>query len=139
MKNLSEDYEDATVLVFYYSTLKMFIPEENQDLRELIYNVEKIKVLMVDSLRDEKQKISKIKNDLNDEGFEEAMSIRHDENNIIVFIKEKKGITSGFFFLMEEGAGLTAIDLVGQVPMSKLSVLTDHLDLLKDPRNKLLN
>ena len=139
MKRLSDNYEDATILVFYYSTLKMYIPDEQQELRDLIYNVEKIKLLMVDSIANGRQKISEIKADLEDEGYDEAMSIRHDENNIIVYIKEKNGITSGFFFLMDEESSLTAIDLVGQVPLNKLNVLTDHLDMLKDPRNQFFN
>jgi hypothetical protein len=135
MENLSETYEDASVLVFYYSTMKMLIPEDKQELRDLIYNVEKIKVLMVDSLTEGKQKISEIKAELEKDGFDEAMSIRHEENNIIVYIKEKNGITKGFFLLMEEDYGLTAIDLVGEFPLNKINVLTDNLDLLKDPRN----
>jgi len=67
------------------------------------------------------------------------MSIRHEDNNIIVYIKEKRGVTSGFFFLMEEDNGLTALDLVGKVPMDKLDLLTKNLDLLTDARNLSFN
>lgn len=139
MKKLSDTYDDATVLVFYYSTLKMLIPEDNTELRELIYDIEKIKVLVVDDLSEGKQKIGEIKADLEKEGYDEAMSIRHEENNIIVYIREKKGVTNGFFFLMEEDSGLTALDLVGKVPLDKLGLLTDQLDVLTEARNLSFN
>lgn len=135
MEKLSNTYDDATVLVFYYSTLKMLIPEESTELRELIYNIEKIKVLMIDDLFDGKQEIDQIKEDLNNDGYEEAISIRHEENNIIVYIREKRGKTSGFFFLMEEDNGITALDLVGEIAIDKLGLLTDQLSVLTNARN----
>lgn len=135
MEKLSETYEDATVLVFYYSTLKMIIPDDSPELKDLIYDVEKIKLLMVDSLTQGKQEINEIRSLLEKDGYDEAMSVRYEDNNVIIYIKEKKGVTSGFFFLMEEENGLTAFDLVGKVPMDKLGSLTDHLDLLKNARD----
>jgi hypothetical protein len=134
MKNLSESYDNATTLMFYYSTLKMLIPDDKPELKELIYDVEKIKLLMVDSLY-RGEEIGEIRDGLEEEGYDEAMSIRHEDNNIIVYIKEKGGTTSGFFFLMEKDNGLTALDLVGKVPMDKLDLLTKNLDLLTDARN----
>jgi len=71
MKNLSESYDNATTLVFYYSTLKMLIPDEKPELKELIYDVEKIKLLMVDSLY-RGGEISNIKDSLEEEGYDEA-------------------------------------------------------------------
>ena len=50
MENLSEKYEDGFVLMFYHSTLKMLIPEENKELQEVIYGIEKIKLLRVSEL-----------------------------------------------------------------------------------------
>ena len=73
MENLSDKHDDKFVLMFYYSTLKMLIPEENEELQDVIYNIEKIKMLRVDALEDESTDMANIKSDLDSEGYEEAM------------------------------------------------------------------
>ena len=138
MENLSEKYEDGFVLMFYYSTLKMLIPEDNKKLREVIYGIEKIKLLRVSDLSETKSENEIVKSDLEEEGFEEAITIRHDGNNMIIYIKEKKGVTKGAFFLMEEDSSLTVLDLVGEIPIDKLFTLSKEIDMLTEARGNFL-
>jgi hypothetical protein len=138
MENLSEKHEDGFVLMFYYSTLKMLIPEDNEKLREVIYGIEKIKLLRVSELAETKTENEMVKSDLREEGYEEAITIRHDGNNMIIYIKEKKGITKGAFFLMEEDSSLTVLDLIGEIPIDKLFTLSTEIDMLTEARGNFL-
>ena len=138
MENLSEKHEDGFVLMFYHSTLKMLIPEDNKKMQEVIYGIEKIKLLRVSELTETKTENEMVKSDLREEGYEEAITMRHDGNNMIIYIKEKKGITKGAFFLMEEDSSLTVLDLVGEIPIDKLFTLSTEIDMLTEARGNFL-
>lgn len=135
MENLTEEFPDSRPLVFYYSTLKMFVPPENIELKELIYDIEKIKVLFVSDSDISSYPQSEIKSDLVDDGYDEAMTIRHDGNDILVYVKEKNGSADGFFLFMEGEDGLTALDLEGTIPLDKIGLLTGQMESLKNARN----
>ena len=138
MENLSEKHEeDGFVLMFYYSTLKMLIPEENEELQDVIYGIEKIKLLRVDDSGSEGD-LQNVKVDLQSEGFEEAMTARHEGSKMIVYIKERKGMTKGAFFLMESDSSLIVLDLVGEIPIDKLFTLSNEIDMLTDARQNFL-
>jgi hypothetical protein len=139
MKNLSEKHEDdGFVLMFYYSTLKMLIPENNTDFQELIYDIEKIKMLRLDNDVLEEGEYSKIIADLNKDGFEEVITMRHNGDNVMVYLKEKRGMTKGAFFMMESDSTLTTLDLVGQIPIDKLFTLSNEIDMLTDANQNIL-
>jgi hypothetical protein len=138
MKNLSDKHEDAFVLMFYHSTLKMLIPEDNEEFRDIIYGIEKIKVMRVDEFEDSRAEQDEVLADLQEDGFEEAITMRHDGTDMIVFIKERKGITKGAFFLMESDSTLTAVDLVGEIPIDKLFTLSNEIDMLTEARENIL-
>lgn len=129
MRHLAEKHEDAFTLMFYYSTMKMLIPEENVEFQDIIYGIEKIKLMKIDNedMGDENQTIL---SDLSSDGFEEAMTMRHEGTNMVIYIKEHKGITKGAFFLMESDSTMTVLDLVGEIPINKLFTLSNEIDML---------
>ncbi|MCH7513883.1 MAG: DUF4252 domain-containing protein [Bacteroidetes bacterium] len=134
MCNISEKFEDAFTMVFYYSTLKMVIPEDNKELKELIYGIEKIKMLRID---DENGLLSNadivnIKADLTRDNYEEGLSMRMGGKNTLAYIREKNGTMKGLFILISEEASLTIFDLIGEIPIDKLFTLTKEIEMLTE-------
>ena len=132
MRKASEKYEDGFTMVFYYSTLKMVIPEENEDLRNLIRGIEKIKMLRVneDTYAIGPKDGEQIVEDLHRDGYEEGLSMRVNGKNTLVYIKEQNGVMQGVFILFAEESSVTMLDLLGEVPIDKLFTLTTEIEAL---------
>ncbi len=134
MRNISEKYEDAFTMVFYYSTLKMVIPEDNTELKELIYGIEKIKMLRIDDENSQfsDTDIADIKADLIRDDYEEGLSMRMGGKSTIAYIREKKGAMNGLFILIGEDDTTTIFDLIGEIPVDKLFTLTKEIESLTE-------
>ena len=128
-QELHEKYEGAFTMFFYKSTLKMMTPEDNQEFKELIGGIEKAKLLRVNKSNgfqeeDVKNYISEIKR----QSYEEAMTIRHDGNNMNVFVKEDDGQTEGVILFMNSENDLSILDIIGNIDLSKITQLTRQID-----------
>jgi len=134
MRNISEKYADAFTMVFYYSTLKMVIPEDNKELVELIYGIEKIKMLRIDDENGQfsNTDIDKIKADLTLDNYDEGLSMRMGGKKTFDYIREKNGAMEGLFILIGEEASLTIFDLIGEIPVDKLFTLTKEIETLTE-------
>jgi hypothetical protein len=127
MDEINEKHEDGFSMVFYYSTLKMWLPEEDTELKEMIYDVEKIKFLRLDpddviSAEETSSIISKLEN----QKYEEAIVIKGPTRNLLVYIREDEGI-----FMMGTESGETYIlDIIGTIPVNKLLTLQDKIETL---------
>jgi len=128
-QELHEKYEDAFTLFFYKSTLKMLTPENNQEFRDLIGSIEKAKLLRVEKdSRFEDGDVAKYISDIKNESFEEAMTVRHDGNNMNIYIKEDDGETKGIILLMDSEGEFSILDIVGSVDLGKISLLAQQID-----------
>ena len=134
MRNISEKYEDAFTMVFYYSTLKMVIPEDRKELKELIYGIEKIKMLRIDNENGllSNADIEIIKADLIRDNYEEGLSMRMGGKKTFAYIRENNGTMKGLFILISEDASSTIFDLIGEIPIDKLFTLTKEIETLTE-------
>ncbi len=126
MKEIS-DKHDGFTMVFYYSTLKMWLSEDEAELKKIIYDIEKIKVLRLDEDDQiEPDEMTLIKKKLSDQDYEELMVIKGPTRNLMIYIREGKGI----FILGSEGSEIMIIDIIGTIPINKLLTLQDKIETL---------
>jgi hypothetical protein len=134
MKNLADEFPEARALVFYYSSLNMLNIEEDPEFAEMIKDIEKIKVLIVEKESSEVSDkiIAELKNDLTKYDFEELMTVRNKDYDIGVYINEDDSDIEGFFFIMNEEENLIAVDLVGSMPVGDVGMLIDKIKQAND-------
>jgi len=140
MRNFSDIHDDAFTLVFYYSTLKMWIPEDDVELKAIIRDLEKIKLLRIDEEElDGKAALPAIKSDLVDEGYEEALVMKGPGRNMMVYINEKNGKQKGIFMMLGEDSSITILDIIGSIPIDKLLTLQNKIETLTEDGSFLQN
>lgn len=134
MKNLSDQYPDGRVFMFYHSSLNMLNIEDDPEFSKMIQDIEKIKVLMIESEEQTTKKgiVAELKDDLDSEGFEELMTVQSKDYDVGVYILEDDGEVEGFFFVMEEGSNLVAVDLIGSMPINDIGKLMEKIQEAKD-------
>lgn len=124
-----EDHEDAQVLFFYQSTLKMLYEvveiEETAELKDLVKDIDKMKFVRVDKSKTEitKEEFNALVDQYHDDDFEDLMTMRQEGMKINVYIKESGGKTKGLVLLMEDDDNLAVLDIMGFVPLNKLAKL----------------
>lgn len=126
MQEITEAHDGFT-MVFYYSTLKMWLPEDEPELKEIIYNVEKIKVLRLDE--DDhigSDEMGLIKEKLSDQDYEELMVVKGPKKHLMIYLREDKGI----FIIGSEGSEVMILDIIGTIPIDKLLTLQDKIEAL---------
>lgn len=128
-QELHKKYEDAFYLFFYKNTLKMINKTDDKDFAELIERIEKMKFIRL-----EKEKVNFTRDDVRnliaqyqEEEFEELMTMREENSDIKIFIKEKDKITSGLVMLINNKENLAILDIKGSVPMNQLVALYDKV------------
>jgi Domain of unknown function (DUF4252) len=129
MRQLADDYPDAFALMIYHSSLNMLNIDDDPDFARMIHDIDKIKVLRVDK-KEEKftvEKLSAIKSELTDRGFEELMIIKSKDYDIGVYILEDDGDIEGYFLLMDEDENFTAIDVLGSMAVGDISQLVQKI------------
>ena len=134
MRNLADEFPEARALVFYYSSLNMLNIEEDPEFAEMIKDIEKIKVLIVEKESTEvsEKVIPGLKAELTNYKFEELMTVRNKDYDIGVYIKEDDSDIEGFFFIMNEEENLIAVDLVGSMPVGDVGMLIDKIKQAND-------
>ena len=134
MRELSNDYPDAFVLMFYHSSLNMLNMDDDPDFARMIRDIDRIKVLRIDKEDDNFRKadLSALKSNLTDRGFEELMIIKSKDYDIGVYILEDDDDIEGFFLLMDEAENFTAIDVLGSMPVGDISQLVEKIKDVKD-------
>ena len=133
MANLSDATAgDSFSLVFYYSTLKMLIPEENMELKEVIRDIEKIKFMSLDIPFEELDPSvrSNVYEDLSAEDYEEALSMRTSDGKARIFIRGEGPNTKGIFMVMDMDDSGIVLDIKGYIPVDKLLTFNREIDSL---------
>lgn len=123
MKNLVEEYPDATTFVIYHSHFTMLNQNDDPDIAALAATIDKIKVLTFDTFSTSAKK--ELISDLNENDFESLMTIKHDGSNIMAYILEDDGDIEGYFLLVESEGNIMAIDVVGSPDPKQISKIID--------------
>ncbi len=134
MRELSDNYPDAFVLMFYHSSLNMLNVDDDPEFARMIRDIDKIKVLRLDKANDNfnSQELASLKAKLNDKGYENLMVVKSKELDVGVFILEEDNDTKGFFLLMDEDENFTAIDVLGSMQVGDISQLVTKIKEVKD-------
>jgi hypothetical protein len=137
---LQKSHSDALALYFYNNTLRMLNQKEDKAFDELIKDIEKMKFLMIDKGKafdatQYKTLISGYKS----ESFEEIMSSRYQGRNFDVFLKDDDGKTEGMVVTVNDSTNLYVLDIVGSIPLDKVTSLFNAIDGSTDIREKIRN
>lgn len=129
MRNLSDNYPDAFVLMFYHSSLNMLNIDDDPEFARMISDIEKIKVLRINKEEDnfDSEAIGVLKKDLTDRDFEELMTVKSKDYDIGIYIHEDGDDVEGFFLLMDEDETFMAIDVLGSMPVGDISQLVNKI------------
>ncbi len=121
-------YDDAFVMFFYKSTLKMLNMNDSKEFDELVKGIDKMKLLRIDkekfSFSNEQYK--ELISDYRNENFEELMSLKQKEMKVNAYIKEGDGDTEGIVVLVNETSNLIILDIKGSVPLAKIGELAQY-------------
>ena len=129
MRNLSDEYPDAFVLMFYHSSLNMLNIDDDPEFARMISDIEKIKVLRINKEENkfDAKAISDLKKDLADRDFEELMIVKSKDYDIGIYILEDDDDIEGFFLLMDEDETFMAIDVLGSMQVGDISQLVNKI------------
>ena len=129
MRELSDSYPDAFVLMFYHSSLNMLNIDDDPEFARMIHDIEKIKVLRIDKEEDNfnSEALSTLKKELADRDFEELMIVKSKDYDIGVYLHEDGDDIEGFFLIMDENETFMAIDVLGSMPVGDISQLVNKI------------
>lgn len=131
-RELKEKYGNARSLFAYKNTLRMYNLKEDKALDELIDNIEKIMLLMIEkpasfNSAEYKKLVSKYKT----EQFEEAMTSRADGKTFDIMIKGKADKIDGMLVMVTDKEMLYVLDIVGYIALDKVSGLYNMIEQTK--------
>lgn len=137
-EKLQKKYADAFSLFFYQNTLRMLNQTDNKEFDELIKDIEKMKVLMINkSSSFTGAEYKRIKTDYTTESFEEVMSTRYQGRNFDVLLKEKSGKTQGMVVMVNDSSTFYVLDVVGRIALDKVTTLYSTLEQSTDIGKKI--
>jgi hypothetical protein len=121
---------DAMALFFYNNTLRMLNQTEDAAFDELIKDIEKMKLLVINksAVNLDAAQYKKIVGDYKSESFEEIMTSRLDGKNFDVFVKEKEHKTKAMLVLVNDDNNLFVLDIVGSLALNKVSEVYNTID-----------
>ena len=110
--------------------------QEDKAFDEMIKDIEKMKFLMV------KKNVGNfnyrhVVDDYKSELFEEVMTSRHQGKNFDVFVREKNGETQAMLVLVNDLENLFVLDIVGSIPLDKVTKLYSGIDESSDIGRKI--
>ncbi|HMP98800.1 MAG TPA: DUF4252 domain-containing protein [Cyclobacteriaceae bacterium] len=124
-KKLSEQYDTSLSLFFYRNTLRMLNFNDDPEFDKMINGIEKLRFITF-----EKEKNNFGTTAYNElvaaylkESFEELMSVRSQDANFNVFIREAAGKTKAMLLLADTGESIMLLDMLGSVPLDKIGDL----------------
>lgn len=137
LQYVEEHYDVGTFgkMVFYYSTLKMWIPEDDAELKQIIHDVEKIVLIRLEEDAISQDELATIEDELDDEGYEEAVRISGPDKRLNIYIKDGKGL----FLIGGLDGNVMILDVKGTIPVDKIFTLQDKMHSLTENTDFLEN
>ncbi|MBS1681150.1 MAG: DUF4252 domain-containing protein [Bacteroidetes bacterium] len=131
--DLDKKYEGLS-LYFYKNTLRMLNQKDNKEFDELIKDIEKMKLLVIDRAKSNftDNQYKKLKENYQSEAYEEMMTSRFNGKNFNVYIKETNGRVKGTVILASDSSSLYVLDILGRVALNKATALFSNLNSSAD-------
>lgn len=114
----SEENEMQREFYVYPSTLRMANLEENEEFNSFIKDFREGQYFIFDKNNENKHIIEDLKSEMQEEGFEEAMTLQDRERNVSVYIQETK--VPKIAAIIEEDSTFNIIQIKGIVNITKL-------------------
>jgi hypothetical protein len=123
-RDLKEKYTDSRSLYAYKNTLRMYNIKEDKELDELIDNIEKIMLLMIEKPANfNSGEYKKIVGLYKADKFEEAMTSRFEGKSFDIMLKGKSNDIEGMLVVVNDDKMLYVLDIVGYIALDKVSGL----------------
>lgn len=111
--------------------------EEETEFMQAISKLDGLKILVADSCDKPKELFKATAKDIKKAGYEELMSVKDSEEDIIFSIKEKDGIVKELIMLMGGKEEFVLLSLYGEINLKDVSKIAsgmkmDGMDSLKD-------
>ena len=125
-QDFSDKFDDSSFELFFYkSTLRMLNMSSTREYYEMVRDIEKAKFINVtkydsiDYTADYKEYIS----DLNEEGYEALMTLRHEGNDMNILEKSEDGESEGMVLVVNGPEYLIVLDILGKFDIQNASTL----------------
>lgn len=128
---LEERFPESRAFFFYNNTLRMVNQSEDPDFDAAIKDIEKMKLLMVDT-RKGNFDFKKVVNEYRAEAFEPIMTSRHKGRSFDIFLKEKDGKTTAMLALVKDTETFFVLDIVGRIDPGHIVKLFTVMDEKSD-------
>lgn len=126
---LHKKHDGALSLYFYKNTLRMLNQSENKDFDDAVKEIEKMKFLMIDKTEEfTSNDYQELLGGYRAENYEEIMTSRYQGKNLDVYLREENNVTKGMIILVNDSTNLFLLDMLGRVPLDKISKLLSALD-----------
>lgn len=135
--SLFEKYADNEELTKVNVSQKMFSlftnlePEdpETQELAEAISKLKGVKILASDSIRNGRKYYQEATKNIRQSDFEELMSVRDGDKDMVFMIKEDGGIINELLMLVGGENQFVAMDLFGEIDLKQISKLSKGMNM----------
>lgn len=122
----SEENEMDRPLVVYPSTLRMANLEQNEDYDEFVNDFRKGQFYSLSNDKENTLLIKKLKKDMISEGYEEAMMYKSGDQDITVYIWERK--IPKIAAILESDSTFNIIQIEGLVYIAKIPKLLENFE-----------
>jgi len=128
-----KEHKETNGLFFYSSTLRMFNLEDNDEMRDLVKNIKKIKVLNYEKEKQplDKQDIKHLRQALKAENYKKVMEMNSSERKMTIFVLQDGKTIEGVSAIIDQADKLILVDLEGSVDLKKVGVLLKKLESYK--------
>jgi hypothetical protein len=122
-EKLLKDYDGSFNIFFYHNTLRMFNQKDNKEFDDMVKDIEKMRVLIIDKnkMGFTADAYKKLVDGYQKESYEGIVSVRHDGKKLNVYVKEKNGKTKGTVLLANDSTSVYVLDILGSIDVSKAS------------------
>ena len=122
----SEENEIDKQYCVYPSTLRMVNLEQNQDYYELVEEFKKGQFYSISNTPENSELVRKLKIDMVDEGYEEAMFYKSRDRDVIVYLWERK--VPKIAAVIESDSTFNIIQIEGLINVAKIPELMEYFD-----------
>jgi len=119
-------------IIFPPKFVMKFITDENADQRDVIENMDDIRILFYNNKKDDnksQQYFKKVNKRLTEEGFEDMLIIHEKNTKIVIKIKMKNDKVRELIALSNSEDNFSMLMISGKVDLNKISKVAKDLDL----------
>lgn len=118
-------------VVFPPQFVLKFIPEENKDQKDVIENMDDIRILFYNNDNNENKSseyFNRVNKTLVQDGFEDMMIINDNKSKVVIKIKKKNEMVRELFILTNSDDNFAMLILSGKVDLNKITKVAKDLD-----------